>query len=292
MSYLVLPCSGLDKPEGSVAREVALRLADEAGVEIVCPVSLNRVPAKYEKALAGSRLVVVDGCATRCATKLAKTSGARISRVVLVSEAMDAPGTTLAPELRLGPDAIELARRIATGIEVAEATTEEGAQTVDGGAAGGCETPRASFSEPTEFSVVTHDKYEFRIPLTGFFFNANDVWAQVSGGRARVGISDYLQQRLTDIMFVDPPAIDSLVEQFGELGSVESSKASFEVISPVTGRVVAINEALGAEPERINQDPYASWIAEVELAEWEDDELLLFDSAAYAEEVQRKAAEE
>ncbi len=71
MSYLVLACTGLDKPEGSVAREVAIRLAEEAGAEIVCPVVLNRTPARYKKKLADGPLIVVDGCATQCASKLA-----------------------------------------------------------------------------------------------------------------------------------------------------------------------------------------------------------------------------
>ena len=148
------------------------------------------------------------------------------------------------------------------------------------------------FEAPSDFLVVVHDKYEFRIPSSGFFFNENDVWVQVAGSRARVGISDYMQQRLTDISFVDPPEVGTAIEQFGEVGSVESTKASFELVSPVSGTVVRVNEAVEDMPESINEDPYGSWIAELELTSWEEDQALLIDGPAYAADVERKAAED
>jgi glycine cleavage system H protein len=286
MSYLVLACTGLDKPEGSVAREVAIRMAEEAGAEIICPVALNRTPARYKKLLADGSLVVVDGCATRCASKLAGAAQAKVARKVVVSEVVKESGRTLAPALRLGPDAVELARRIVDEIKSAE--TAASGQTVDAGDA----TPEVEFETPAGFTVVTHDKYEFRVPLTGYFFNANDVWVQVAGNRARVGISDYLQQRLTDITYVDPPKIGAAIEQFGEVGAVESTKTAFDLLSPVTGTVVRINEALADEPESMNADPYGSWMAELELSSWEEDRMLLIDGSAYAADVERKAAED
>ena len=88
---------------------------------------------------------------------------------------------------------------------------------------------------------MTHDKFEFRIPVVDYVFNENDVWARVLDGVARVGISDYMQQKLTDISYFDPPKVGAVVEQFGELGSVESAKAVFEIISPISGTVTAVN---------------------------------------------------
>ncbi len=151
---------------------------------------------------------------------------------------------------------------------------------------------KVEFESPSAFTVVSHDKYEFRIPLTGYLFNANDVWAQVAGSRARVGISDYMQQRLTDITYVDPPAIGTTVEQFDEVGTVESTKATFELVSPVSGTVVMINEAVTEVPESINEDPYGSWIVELQLTSWDEDQALLIDGPAYAADVERKAAED
>ena len=286
MSYLVLACTGLDKPEGSVAREVAIRLAEEAGAEIVCPVVLNRAPVRYKKKLAESPLIVVDGCATQCAGKLAAAAKANIADKLMVSEVLKRSGEALAPELRLGPDALELARKIADDIDAARAARSKETRAPEQTLAA------AEFETPAGFTVVTHDKYEFRIPLTGYFFDANDVWVQVAGTRARVGISDYMQQRLTDITYVDPPKLGARIEQFDEVGTVESTKASFEVGSPVSGIVVRINEVVVDAPESINEDPYGSWIVELELTAWDEDQGLLVDGPAYAADVERKAAEE
>ena len=78
MKRAILSCNGLDKPEGSVAREVAIRGADAVRGEIICPVLLNRAPARYKKALTDSSLIVIDGCSTRCATKLAIRTEAKV----------------------------------------------------------------------------------------------------------------------------------------------------------------------------------------------------------------------
>jgi glycine cleavage system H protein len=283
VSYLILACTGLDKPEGSVAREVAIRLAEAAGAEIVCPVVLNRTPARYKKLLAEHPVVVVDGCATQCATKLATAAGAKPVQKVIVSQVLKELGSSLPAELRLSSDGLELARRIAE--EIASSRTVRPAEAGEPAA-------EVEFQSATDFVIVTHDKYEFRIPLTGYLFNANDVWVQVAGNRARVGISDYMQQRLTDITYVDPPKIGTVIGQFDEVGTVESTKANFEVVSPVSGTVIATNEAVSDIPEAINEDPYGSWIAELELTDWEEDRTLLVDGAAYAKEVERKAAED
>ncbi len=281
MKRVILSCNGLDKPEGSVAREVAIRGADAIGGEIICPVLLNRAPARYKKALSDSSLIVVDGCSTRCATKLATRLEANVEHKVLVSDAVKASGQALESTLSLGPNGLAIARTI-----VDELIRNLNAPAVAVQAV-------AEFETPTEYLVVTHDKFEFRVPVVDYVFNENDVWARVLDGVARVGISDFMQQKLTDISYFDPPRVDVAVEQFGELGSVESAKAVFEIIAPVAGIVTAVNPAVVDNPGLINEDPYgAGWLVEVKLAAWPQDQELLLDPAAYAEIVKRKAAEE
>lgn len=281
MKRAILSCSGLDKPEGSIAREIAIRVADATGSEIVCPVLLNRAPARYRKTLGESSLLVVDGCSTRCATKLATGLEAKVERKVLVSDAVRASSQALESTLNLGPYGLALAQSIAEelvrNLNVPAAPIE----------------PVADFEAPTEYLIVTHDKFEFRIPVVDYVFNENDVWARVLGGVARVGISDYMQQKLTDISYFDSPKVDAMVEQFGELGSLESAKAVFEIISPVSGTVTAVNHAVVENPGLINEDPSgAGWLVEMKLTAWPQDQELLVDAAAYAEIVKRKAAEE
>lgn len=281
MKRAILSCNGLDKPEGSVAREVAIRGADATGSEIICPVLLNRAPARYKKALSEASLIVVDGCSTRCATKLAARLEAKVERKVLVTDAVKASGQPLESTLSLGPKGTALAQSI-----VDELLRNLNAPAV-------AAEPAAEFETPTEYLVVTHDKFEFRIPVVDYVFNENDVWARVLDGVARVGISDYMQQKLTDISYFDAPKVGAAVEQFGELGSLESAKAVFEIVSPVAGAVTAVNQAVIDNPGLINEDPYgAGWLVEVKLAAWPEDQELLVDAPAYAEIVKRKAAEE
>ncbi|MBP7865323.1 MAG: glycine cleavage system protein H [Acidobacteria bacterium] len=279
MTTAILPCNGLDKPFGPLSREVALCLAARTGGDLVCPVLLNQAPDRYREILAATPLTVIDGCATRCASKLAARLDLKVDRKVFIPEevkkASVKPENTLVP----GPQALAFARQVAGG------------WTADG------EAPEpapvaVSFPPPGDVLRVTVDKFVFKFPSGGFLFNENDCWAQVLGNRARVGVSDYVQQSLTDITWFEPPEISAVVEQFGDLGQVESSKAVMEIVSPVSGRVVAVNTKLKDKPEWINEDPYGrGWIAELELTNVSEDMQFLLGPDAYAEAVRRKAME-
>jgi glycine cleavage system H protein len=99
-------------------------------------------------------------------------------------------------------------------------------------------------------------------------YSTEHEWVRVDGSRARVGITDYAQDALGDIVYVELPAVDAAVEAGGPLGEVESTKSVSEIYAPVAGTVTAINESLTANPERINHDPYGDgWICELELAD-------------------------
>lgn len=274
-----LPCNGLDKPFGPLSREVALCLARESEGEIVCPVLLNQAPERYRETLASAPLTVIDGCATRCASKLAARLELKVSRRVFIPDEVKRAAVKPENGMVPGPQALEFAKQVARGA---------------GGDAGAPESASSAvaYTPPTDFIRVTVDKYVFRVPSEGFRFNENDCWAQVSGNRARVGVSDFVQQNMTDITWFDPPEVGAVVEQFGELGQIESSKAVMEIVSPVSGRVVAVNRELKDRPELVNEDPYGKgWIAELELADLAADGTFLIGPDAYAEIVRRKAEE-
>jgi glycine cleavage system H protein len=280
MKRAILSCTGLDKPEGSLAREVALLAAEATGSEIICPVLLNRSPARYRKEMSESALIVIDGCATRCASKLVAQTDVKIERKLMLYDEVKASNTPIEASLRLGPNAIALARAIADRL-----IKEAGAPAAE-------TEPIANWENPTEFLTVTHDKFEFRIPAADYLFNENDCWVRIVSGTARIGISDYMQQRLTDIGFFTPPEPGTNVEQFGELGSVESAKAVFEIIAPVSGTITAVNATVVDNPGLVNSDPYgAGWLVELSLTDLEEDKELLLDGEAYSKTVKRKAAE-
>ena len=112
-------------------------------------------------------------------------------------------------------------------------------------------------------------------------YSEEHEWVRVEGTKVRLGITDYAQDALGDIVFVDLPEVGSTVEVGGQLGEVESTKSVSEIYSPLSGTVTAVNDSLNEDPDRINQDPYGDgWICELELAAGEDPGLLL-DAAAY-----------
>ena len=105
-------------------------------------------------------------------------------------------------------------------------------------------------------------------------------WARISGDTARIGVSDYAQDQLGDIVFVELPAVGDTIAKGEVFGTLESVKAVSELYLPLSGEVVAVNTALTDAPELINQDPYAAWIVEVRSTNaGEYDQLL--SAAAY-----------
>ena len=114
-------------------------------------------------------------------------------------------------------------------------------------------------------------------------YSPEHEWVRAEGTKVRVGITDYAQDALGDIVFVDLPAVGSEIEAGAQLGEVESTKSVSEIYSPLGGIVVAVNDALAAAPERINQDPYGEgWLCELELASGADPGSLL-DAVAYGD---------
>ncbi len=113
-------------------------------------------------------------------------------------------------------------------------------------------------------------------------YSKDHEWVLLEGNVAKVGISDFAQHELTDIVFVELPEIGKKVEKDGQLAVVESVKAVSDVLSPLSGSVVEVNDALTDAPELINTSPYAEgWIARIEIAD-ESEIAELLDAAAYA----------
>ncbi len=106
-------------------------------------------------------------------------------------------------------------------------------------------------------------------------------WVRLEGDIATIGISDYAQHALGNIVYVDMPEVGDEVSQGEDFGAVESVKAASDLISPVSGEVIEINEALEDEPELVNQDPYSNWIMKVKVSDASEIDSLL-DAAAYA----------
>ena len=118
--------------------------------------------------------------------------------------------------------------------------------------------------------------------LEGLYYSESHEYVKVEGDFGFVGITDYAQNALGNVVYVDMPEVDDEVTAGEEFGAVESVKAASDLISPVSGTVVEINEDLEDQPELVNEDAYANWIIKVELSDKGDLDNLM-DAAAYAE---------
>ena len=117
--------------------------------------------------------------------------------------------------------------------------------------------------------------------IEGLYYSESHEYVRVEGDYGYVGITDYAQNALGNVVYVDMPDVDDEVTAGEEFGAVESVKAASDLISPVTGVVLEVNEALEDEPERINADAYENWIIKVSLADKSElDDLM--DAKAYS----------
>ena len=116
--------------------------------------------------------------------------------------------------------------------------------------------------------------------LEGLKYSESHEWVKVEGNIAVVGVSDFAQKEMGDITYVDVPDVDDEVTAGEEFGALESVKAASDLISPVSGTVIAVNEELDDAPEAINADAYANWIIKVEMSDPSELDALM-DAAAY-----------
>ncbi len=103
--------------------------------------------------------------------------------------------------------------------------------------------------------------------LEGLYYSESHEYVKVEGEFAYVGITDYAQNALGNVVYVDLPEVDDEVEADEDFGAVESVKAASDLISPVSGTVVEVNEALEDKPELLNEDPFENWIIKVQLSD-------------------------
>ncbi|MBQ9288020.1 MAG: glycine cleavage system protein GcvH [Bacteroidaceae bacterium] len=103
--------------------------------------------------------------------------------------------------------------------------------------------------------------------IEGLYYSESHEYVKVEGEFGYVGITDYAQSQLGNVVYVDMPEVDDEVTAGEEFGAVESVKAASDLFSPVSGTVVAINEALEDSPELINQDAFENWIIKVQLSD-------------------------
>lgn len=121
--------------------------------------------------------------------------------------------------------------------------------------------------------------------LEGLLYSESHEWVKLDGDVAVVGVSDFAQSEMGDITYVDLPDEGDEVSKGEDFGALESVKASSELYSPVSGKIVEVNTELEENPALVNEDPYTNWIIKVQLSD-KDELSSLMDAAAYEASLQ------
>lgn len=118
--------------------------------------------------------------------------------------------------------------------------------------------------------------------IEGLLYSESHEWVKVDGNVAIIGVSDFAQSEMGDITYVDMPDVDDEFSANDEFGALESVKTSSELVTPVSGKVIARNDELEDKPELINEDAYGAWIIKIEMSDKSELDALM-GAGAYAE---------
>jgi glycine cleavage system H protein len=144
----------------------------------------------------------------------------------------------------------------------------------------------------SEFLETTYEKFIFKVKV-GYLYSQDEFWANFQDGAATVGLTDFMQKAKGDVAFLETIAPGTVVKRGDEIGKIETIKATFGIISPVSGKVAEVNPEMEASPYLINHDPYdAGWIYRIELSDPEGDKARLMEAKEYFEIMKGKVAQE
>ena len=235
----ILPCAGYDRSGGKVSKIAVDILQSLDSSSIIGSIGALAAERPGEiKDLRSSAVVSIDGCSVKCASKMVEKHSAREFEAVEVTAIVDSTDNE-----------DEKAKVVVDMVQQLWATANTA-------------PPKTIEPESLENDFLTEmiDKFILRVKK-GLFYSDNDFWARQEEDLVRVGLTDLLQQMISDVFFVELTDVGHHVEFGDELGSFESTKIAMEIISPLSGTVVETNTNLEDSPELLNEDPYgAGWL--------------------------------
>ncbi len=144
----------------------------------------------------------------------------------------------------------------------------------------------------SEYLETMVDKFIFKV-ATDRLYSAEGLWLKPEGNLVRIGVSDFFQQHNGDVAFAEIKAVGKVVDAGAEVATIETMKVNVDLPSPITGKVVAVNNLLVTAPEVINQDPYGTgWLAVIEAYDWNAEKTHLLEPHAYFKKMKEDAERE
>jgi glycine cleavage system H protein len=143
-----------------------------------------------------------------------------------------------------------------------------------------------------DFLEVTYDKFIFRVK-TGCFYHPEECWAIEEESLVKVGVTDFLQRVVGDLVFLKLPETGNEITRDGYAGTMETIKTTVDLFCPVGGRITEVHSGLIDNPQPINSDPYGEgWLFKVVASDWEGDKKRLMDAQTYFPKMEAKIKEE
>ncbi|MGY5853543.1 MAG: putative zinc-binding protein [Candidatus Thorarchaeota archaeon] len=271
MRKYIIPCAGYDRPGGKVSRAVAEKLAeDREDVVIGSMGALFKERPGEMRDYRTSEIICLDGCGTKCSSELALTRGRDDIAVLSVPDIVGSVE--------------DFDEKVKQMVDVVTSELNK-------------RTPKTSSTvvkEPTReiaYLEEKFDKFTLRV-AEGLKYSDNDFWVWDEGDYVRVGVSDFLQQMMSDVYFVELVEPGTHVDIFDDAGAMESTKIMVEIIVPLSGTIIESNSTLEDSPEFINESPYdRGWLYRIRPDDIDELELLR-DASDYMAHALTKAKEE
>ncbi|MFW9967716.1 MAG: putative zinc-binding protein [Candidatus Thorarchaeota archaeon] len=260
----ILPCAGYDRPGGEVSRIAAERLAEECDDVVIGSMgALFKERPGEMRSYRASDVFCLDGCGTNCASELAHARGRNDITSISIPEISG-----------LIEDFEEMVGHLILLVNSELDTTRLRASP----------TITAEPSQEIEYIEEKFDKFILRV-AEDLKYSDNDFWVRIEGEHARIGVSDFLQQMISDVYFVELVEPNTHVDMFDDAGAMESTKILIDIIVPLSGTIVEVNLSLEDSPELINESPYdKGWLYLLKPDDIDELELLrnAADYMAYA----------
>lgn len=294
----LIPCMGCEKIWGKLGFLAAMELEKSEKFPLLnLNPSISQIAAgEYPPISEDTQIVSMNCCGVKCATKILSKAKIKPNFMINLSnfvKEVDIPkGNPSTAELLKHPALAKITELIAS--EITKFNSEIGVQKSEK-SVGSMEkfTFEPQYSEILEF---TYSKFIFKVPVSEgrLFFNWNDAWAYHLGdGKVVIGITDYLQKNLSDILICDFMEMGSEIGQFEAVAEVESSKTVNEVLTPFSGKIIAVNTQLEQAPELMNEDPYGKgWAVVLQCSNFAEESADLMNSQQYFEFMKEKVEEE
>ena len=288
---LLLPCSGIEKITGQLSSFVVLEaLKKKTDLPISSKISFGQLSVNVEdaqKIISNYNVVAINGCGQQCVNKLLATMSASPSLIISVAQLIK--GKPYAPknnqvltdkELEIVPTMAEDLLKL---IQINFLN-----KPINRSILGEKFEFKPNYSKILEFAYT---KFYFKVPEhSKLWYTWNDGWGFEQDGLIVIGITDYLQKNISDVMVADIQKVGTKVEQMDPVATIESSKTVVELLSPFSGEIIAINQKLEESPELINISPYeAGWVCILKpLGNLDEERENLLNPEGYFEEMKKK----